>query len=92
MIVYIDHQLRKGSTLGLIYGTIDPESGYSSKLDTSPKLFTVGMYAGFIFCFIKSSQLNPLNHLCFLISLTPVLFKIFTIFQVAVSFRKISNK
>ena len=62
-----------GSTADFIYGTTDPESGYSSKLETSPKLFTVGIYAGFIFCFIKSYQLNELNHLCFFISLTPIL-------------------
>lgn len=38
------HQVKKGSMFGLIStaGLELPESGYYSKLDTSPKLFTTG--------------------------------------------------
>lgn len=39
----MNHQARNGSTLGLIYKTAVLESGYYSKLDTSPKLFTCGI-------------------------------------------------
>jgi len=38
-----NHQAKKGSIFGLIYtAEVVPESGYYSKLDTSPKLFTDG--------------------------------------------------
>lgn len=40
---YWDHQVKKGSTLGLISTALfEPESGYSSKLETSPRLLTTG--------------------------------------------------
>ena len=40
----VNHQVRKGSILGFISTAelLLPESGYSSKFDTSPKLFTTG--------------------------------------------------
>jgi hypothetical protein len=39
----VNHQVKNGSMLGLISTAEDvPESGYSSKLETSPKLFTEG--------------------------------------------------
>ncbi len=38
-----NHQLKKGSMLALIYCAPTPESGYSSKFETSPKLFTTGV-------------------------------------------------
>lgn len=43
--MYVDHQVKKGSMLGFIStaGLLLPESGYSSKLETSPKLFTTGV-------------------------------------------------
>ena len=39
----VNHQVKNGSIFGLM-STADefPESGYSSKFDTSPKLFTEG--------------------------------------------------
>ena len=67
------HQSRKGSRLLFISGTTEPESGYSSKFDTSPMFFTTGTYFGFIFFFIKSSQLKLLNQRCFFMSFTPSL-------------------
>ena len=38
-----DHQVKKGSMLGLMSTAPEvPESGYSSKLETSPRLLTTG--------------------------------------------------
>jgi hypothetical protein len=43
MRIAVNHHVRKGSMFGFISTAEEfPESGYSSKLDTSPKLFTVG--------------------------------------------------
>ena len=42
-LFFVSHQFKKGSTVDFIYGTTEHESAYSSKLDTSPKLFTVGI-------------------------------------------------
>jgi hypothetical protein len=36
------HHDKKGSTVVFISWATVPESGYSSKFDTSPKLFTTG--------------------------------------------------
>jgi hypothetical protein len=39
----VNHQVKNGSMLGLMSMLEEvPESGYSSKLETSPRLFTEG--------------------------------------------------
>ena len=42
LVHFINHQVKNGSKLGLISWAVTPESGYSSKFDTSPRLFTTG--------------------------------------------------
>lgn len=69
-----NHQVKNGSMFGLISTAEEvPESGYSSKFDTSPRLLTVGTYVALIFFFKRSSQLKLLNQRCFLMSFAPKL-------------------